>query len=765
MRDVAVERPRLKANFTAKVDADDRIFLIAENRHVVIAGRGPVAVLPYLDGRHTIAQIAEAVGAELSLPQTIAAVLKFQAFGRLAEGYPELPEHEIAYWDAKDIDPGQAKAALRATTISVVGLDSASEHSVTTALTAEGMTVSRCSMTEAAERDDTLIVVIADDYLDPRLDELDQMLAEPPRPWLLAKASSRAIWLGPLMERGRTGCWCCMAQRLTGNRQVERFITGRPGAGPIRLPHSQPVAGPTVLAGLLATEIATIAVTGSSPNLEGRMITVDLAELATVEHELVRRPQCERCGDPKLVSSRDPKVTITSHPLARDIEGGLRTRPTGEVYQQLRRHISPIIGAVTWLTPFSEVDNGLIYCYRAGHNFAMIRNSVSRLRRNVRGQSGGKGRTDLQARVSGLAEAIERYSGLWRGDEPVRHAAFADLGPDHAVHPGELTLFSDRQYEERHAWNADPANRLHVVPSRLAHDRPIDWTACWSLTRDQVRYVPSAYAWFGHPDLEHDFFYCYADSNGSAAGTTREDAILQGFLELVERDAVALWWYNRIRRPAFDLDELQDPYVDRLRGFYASLGRSLWMLDITNDLGIPTIAAVSHRIGHPVQDILVGFGAHFDPQIAAARALTEVNQFFPMVTDRDASGETVYLGDDDIAMMSWLREAKIEDEPWLTPDSDQPARGPSSYRWADFDDLAEAVTLCVDVASKAGLEFIVLDQTQPDLDLSVVKVIVPGLRHFWRRLGAGRLYTVPVRLGWQDKPGREDEMNPRSMFF
>jgi ribosomal protein S12 methylthiotransferase accessory factor len=59
----------------------------------------------------------------------------------------------------------------------------------------------------------------------------------------------------------------------------------------------------------------------------------------------------------------------------------------------------------------------------------------------------------------------------------------------------------------------------------------------------------------------------------------------------------------------------------------------------------------------------------------------------------------------------------------------------------------------------------VLDQTQPDLDLSVVKVIVPGLRHFWRRLGPGRLYTVPVRLGWQDRPAREEEMNPRSMFF
>jgi bacteriocin biosynthesis cyclodehydratase domain-containing protein len=760
--DVAVDRPRLKANFTSQVDAD-RIFLIGEGRHVVIEGQGPIAVLPYLDGRHTIAQIAQAVGGQLSLPQTFAAIRKFGAFGQLADGRPDLPAHEIAHWDTLGIDPGRAKAVLRDATIAVVGLDSTPVQSLVTALTAEGMTVCQCGPAEAADRDDALIVVCADNYLDPRLDELDRTLAAAPRPWLLAKASSRAIWLGPLIEHGRTGCWYCMAQRMRANRQVERYLMGRRDATPIRVPHSHAVAAPAVLAGLLATEVATMVVTGSAPNLDGRMVTLDLEGLATDEHVLVRRPQCERCGDPTLISGRDPKVTIASRPLARDIEGGLRAKPTGEVYQQLRRHVSPIIGAVTWLVPFSEVDNGLSYSYRAGHNFAMIRDRVDMLRRNLRGQSGGKGRTDLQARVSALAEAIERYSGLWRSDEPVRSASYAELGPDQAVHPNELTLFSDRQYEQRLTWNANPLNRLHTVPYRLPDTRPIDWTPCWSVTRNQVRYIPAAYAWFGHPDLEREF-YCFSDSNGNAAGTTREDAILQGFLELVERDAVAMWWYNRIQRPAFDLDALGDPYVDRLRAFYADLGRSLWMLDITADLGIPTMVAVSHRTGHQVQDILVGFGAHFDPQIAAARALTEVNQFLPQVFTRDQAGDTVYL-DDDPATMTWLREVTIEDEPWLTPRADQPARGPASYSWPDFGDLADAVALCVDVTSKAGLEFIVLDQTQPDLDLNVVKVLVPGLRHFWRRLGPGRLYTVPARLGWQDRPRQEDELNPRSMFF
>jgi len=39
-------------------------------------------------------------------------------------------------------------------------------------------------------------------------------------------------------------------------------------------------------------------------------------------------------------------------------------------------------------------------------------------------------------------------------------------------------------------------------------------------------------------------------------------------------------------------------------------------------------------------------------------------------------------------------------------------------------------------------------------------VIVPGLRHFYRRFGPGRLYDVPVKLGWRDRPIAESELNP-----
>jgi ribosomal protein S12 methylthiotransferase accessory factor len=69
------------------------------------------------------------------------------------------------------------------------------------------------------------------------------------------------------------------------------------------------------------------------------------------------------------------------------------------------------------------------------------------------------------------------------------------------------------------------------------------------------------------------------------------------------------------------------------------------------------------------------------------------------------------------------------------------------------------------LAAARGIDILVLDQTRPDIGLPVVKVIAPGMRHFWNRLGPGRLYEVPVRLGLLEAPTPEEKMNPIPMFF
>ena len=65
--------------------------------------------------------------------------------------------------------------------------------------------------------------------------------------------------------------------------------------------------------------------------------------------------------------------------------------------------------------------------------------------------------------------------------------------------------------------------------------------------------------------------------------------------------------------------------------------------------------------------------------------------------------------------------------------------------------------LCARLA-RAGHEVAVFDLTRPDIAFPVVRVVSPGLRDKARRLGPGRLYDVPVRMGWLRTSRIESEM-------
>ncbi len=72
----------------------------------------------------------------------------------------------------------------------------------------------------------------------------------------------------------------------------------------------------------------------------------------------------------------------------------------------------------------------------------------------------------------------------------------------------------------------------------------------------------------------------------------------------------------------------------------------------------------------------------------------------------------------------------------------------------------EQVIACMQLTQSKDLDFLVLDQTRPDVGVPVVRVVVPGLRHFYRRFAPGRLYDVPVKLGLRAQPLAESELNP-----
>jgi ribosomal protein S12 methylthiotransferase accessory factor len=212
-----------------------------------------------------------------------------------------------------------------------------------------------------------------------------------------------------------------------------------------------------------------------------------------------------------------------------------------------------------------------------------------------------------------------------------------------------------------------------------------------------------------------------------------------------------------------DLQSFGEPYLDRLRAFLHERGREFWALDLTADLGVPVFASVCRRADGPPEQIVFGFGSHLDPRVALLRAVTEMNQ---MLSSPLLGQQGKELGDPaaDPETAHWLATATAGNQPYLLP-ADGPPRTARSYPRAWTDDVAEDVRACQAHVEKAGMEMLVLDQTRPEVGLPVAKVIVPGLRHFWARFAPGRLYDVPVRLGWLSRPLAEEQLNPVAMFM
>jgi oxazoline/thiazoline synthase len=602
-------------------------------------------------------------------------------------------------------------------------------------------------------------LVVVDDYLQPELERVNAEQLASGRPWLLVKPRGFYVWIGPLFVPGQTACWRCLEQRLRANREVEGFVERRSGRGPVATSVAALPATEGLALQLAALQLALELGSAHPTPLRSRIVTVSGAALQQQEHVVVRRPQCPACGDPACAENSDDIALPQATGGALVADGGLRAVSPEATYERYRHLVSPITGVVTSLVPAAGLGDSPLFVYVAGHNFALKNDSLYFLRDGLRTNSAGKGMTAAQARTSALCEAIERYSGVHRGDERRIRARCVDLG-EQAIHPNDCMLYSERQYAERAAWMAR-GSRFQVVPLPFDPGAELDWTPVRSLVDGTTRYLPTAYLYYGYP-LAPDEFVTWADSNGNAAGNTLEEALLQGFLELAERDAVCIWWYNRLARPAFDLASLDEPYVERLEAYYRTRGRELWVLDLTNDLEIPAFAAINRRVDDPVEDIVLGFGAHLDARVAVLRALAEMNQFMPAVHERGPDGRTAYAFDDP-DVLRWWQTATLANQPYLAP-SGQAPRTLGDFARSSSSDVGRDLLACVERAAAVGCETFALNQTRPDIGLPVAKVIVPGLRHFWARFAPGRLYDVPVRLGWRDAPLDESLLNPIPMF-
>lgn len=723
---------RFAPNFTAYVLPPNVVCLYSENRKFFLHGDLYCAVATAI-GKN--GKAAPEIARQLS--KSFRADEIEEAIRRLLErryvvngGSHAFADTVDGYWASLGLPSEIAEQNLHDCPVRVESIDVKGAKELSAALSKLGVQITK--------RSPRLIITLVNDYLNRQLADVNGKRLADGTPWLLVQPSGVFPLVGPVFKPGESACWTCLFDRMIRNREIKGFLD----RGPAQVLAVSPLVSATVgqiAIHFAAVEIAKAIASGFRTDLRDHIASFDLTGASIAKHYVAKRPQCPSCGSKKLQNPRRAAAPIETAVGRKLImtSGGYRTVTSRATVARFRKHVSPLTGVVSRLERI-EVDLPMNTNFFAYHNFSAPAWNVDQLRSGLSGGSFGKGATAEQGEASALMEAIERYSGIFQGDEIRTKRRFSDFAPGDALLPNDIQLFSDRQFQDRLALQPDDP---HPIPEPFDPSTRVEWSPVWSLRDKRFKYLPTGLLYFFYGGY-------HTDSNGCAAGNTREEAIVQGFLELVERDSYAIWWYNRLQRAEVDLAQFDDSYVRDLQGQFADMGRRLWVLDITSDLGIPSYVAIVHWMQNGHENIEFGSGSHFDCRIALLRSLTELTQFMSIGMMDGGSGEKPSL--------DGVTPLRLDDYPFLIP-SGKPIVPPAQSLRV-HDNTSDQVNACIEIAVRAGYDFLVLDQTRPDVEVPVVRVLVPGLRHFYRRFAPGRLYDVPVKLGLLDRPRLESEM-------
>ena len=348
----------------------------------------------------------------------------------------------------------------------------------------------------------------------------------------------------------------------------------------------------------------------------------------------------------------------------------------------------------------------------------------------------GSGLPPASAAGSGLSWGAAFEACIGEGIEYL-----ATIRPEHAD--------ADRAAPRERLAALHPTSRAFVAAvldaCEVPADRPIDWISARRLGDNARARFPLDLCLRRAP-AARDFTPPLKPGTGCAAGKTLAAATLHALLELVERDAAALWWRGgasgRVTAMESAASCAASALIARLRG--GAPGRSTWLLDITTDLGIPVIAAVSVRPDG--RGFSYGVACRPNGGAAAEAALFELCQMelgHRLAAERRRRQGEAALSDGD---RGHIRRAERLDAISCTLLHPTAPGRPAWTGPAEDDDAPMLRHLVAWLASR-GIDTYAVDLTRRALGIPVVRVIAPALQLDPCAIVTGRLAGMIARTG------------------
>ena len=268
----------------------------------------------------------------------------------------------------------------------------------------------------------------------------------------------------------------------------------------------------------------------------------------------------------------------------------------------------------------------------------------------------GKGATPEQAEASALMELVERFSyfSFWADEANFTRATWSEAQARFGAQ-----LMDIREVCASVGDELKPEGALKVMDL-------VRWRFCPALNvgTGQATVLPL------------DWFKTLNEFNGSSAGNTPEESVLQGGCELVERHVCAVIDRTSPMLPTISQENLADPVLRELCESFRRNGIELVLKDFSLGMPVPTVGAVAYdpRTFPGLSEIVYTAGTAASPVKAAVRAVTEIAQLagdFETGRVYEASGLRKFTAPE---QLDWLREGPVVDIMSLPDIEDQNIR-------------------------------------------------------------------------------------------
>lgn len=432
------------------------------------------------------------------------------------------------------------------------------------------------------------------------------------------------------------------------------------------------------------------------------------------------------------------------------VQNSFSSGETARFWSELAKRTTGELGLVPLLKkvrtnkiPF-EVQR---YAYVASHKLADLTDEI------VDFQIGTDEMADI-AKVKAIMESIERYCGRKSvNSNTLMIAPFKELNPDEVISPIELAQFSDHQFA--HGW-------LKGI-KRFDPEDVISWIKVRDILTGETKKAPLSFVSYAQK-ISKDICprHFFANSSGMAAHTILDEAIRKSALEIIERDAILIHWFNKIKPKRIILANIPD-YIHHFSAGLEKLGHELYLVDLTLDT-TPVIMAMA--VNEDGEFPFFCGAASCERKIDAIKKAVEELEFtiWSRIKYRSALRQKIK----DVSLKT-IRDPADHEALYLKPEmfkhlkflTDGPTEQTSESELYSTTDLHSVLDL-------KGFKLYYLEMTakevkQLGLGIKVVRAIIPGFvpitfGYGQEPLGMKRIYEVPVKLGFRNREIAETEI-------